>query len=114
MPKPAMWPIWRNPLAYGTATATRIFLGALVPLTDANHREWPPHDPPGAETAEGEQQEDSKREHFRPEIASIRGRPPTVDACSGRRPVDGPASNTRQKVVPDPQLGWHTRAPPLL
>jgi len=98
MPKPAMWPIWRNPLAYGHATATRIFLGALVPLTDANHREQSPHDPPGAETAEGEQQESSNREHLRPEIASIRSRPATVDGRAGRRrPVDGPASGTRQE-----------------
>jgi hypothetical protein len=32
--------MWRSPLAYGQATATRIFLGVSVRLTAVNHREW--------------------------------------------------------------------------
>src|ERR687895_243223 len=28
-PKPATWPMWRGPFAYGHATATRIFCGVV-------------------------------------------------------------------------------------
>ena len=33
--------MWRRPLAYGHATATKIFLGFADPLTGANDRESP-------------------------------------------------------------------------
>src|SRR3989304_3108821 len=104
MPKPAMWPIWRNPLAYGHATATRIFLGVLVPLTDANHRERSPQDPAGAETAEGEHQESREHEHCRPEIASIRGRPAPGGAPPPRGGVAAGAGTARSVVGDSPPL----------
>ena len=44
--------MWRRPLAYGHATATRIFLGDAVRLTDANHMESISGDPRGSEACE--------------------------------------------------------------
>ena len=43
----------RRPLAYGHATATRIFLGVSGPFTGANDRESLSRDPPGSESACG-------------------------------------------------------------
>lgn len=41
----------RSPLAYGHATATRIFLGDVAVGTGANDRESPAYDFPGAKAA---------------------------------------------------------------
>ncbi len=87
--------MWRNPLAYGHATATRIFFGGLVPLTDANHRERSPQDPPCAECTENDQQESGGREQPEPEIAPLsRSWAVTVGSPSAHRRSDGPASRT--------------------
>ena len=44
--------MWRKPLAYGQATATRIFRGDAVRLTAANHRESISCGPTGYEPGE--------------------------------------------------------------
>ena len=48
--------MWRSPLAYGQATATRIFLGEFVLLTAANHRESFSGDPLGSKSTEDQGQ----------------------------------------------------------
>ena len=54
--------MWRRPLAYGHATATRIFRGGLVRLTAANHMESTPGDPARREpSGSAEQREHEQR-----------------------------------------------------
>src|SRR5699024_4042344 len=42
-PKPATWPMWRGPLAYGQATAERMWV--MTPQLRGRPRAPPPHSP---------------------------------------------------------------------
>jgi len=56
--------MWRRPLAYGHATATKIFLGFSDPLTGANDRESPSVHPNAyscaAEERDGQQRDEKE------------------------------------------------------
>ena len=51
-----------GPLAYGHATATRIFLGAACGVTGANDRESFPSHPAGAETRSSDPEAGQERD----------------------------------------------------
>ena len=69
-PNPATWPMWRNPLAYGQATATRIFLREGAPLTADNHRQSISQSQDACRPAEEADREQGEQ----PEDAETRGR----------------------------------------
>lgn len=71
----------RSPLAYGHATATRIFLGFSDWLTSANDKESPASDPSGAEAggADRETRQEQRRRECRERTAAL---------ILGRRAID--------------------------
>jgi hypothetical protein len=73
----------RSPLAYGHATATRIFLGFSDSLTGANDKESLASDPAGAEAggADRETRQQQRRRECRERTAA--------SMILGRRAIDG-------------------------
>jgi hypothetical protein len=83
--------MWRSPLAYGHATATRIFFGDCLRLTAANHMESLSRTQPDSEAGPYRSRPRASPPRRYPEWRPTKGRPElALGACS--RPDLGPSS----------------------
>src|SRR5262245_22391981 len=100
-PKPATWPIWRGPLAYGHATATRIFCGFAVtrglcfraPTEAAHDTSGVAVDPQGRGEQggqSGESRQHDRRHEEPPPMDAMPLRPVARARCFGRRALAAP------------------------